>query len=40
MSKELGRQDGRACVRSMGELVPLWLSMLGDVHLVVKDWVA
>jgi hypothetical protein len=40
MSKELGRRDGRACVRSMGELVPLWLSMLGDVHLVVKDWVA
>jgi hypothetical protein len=25
------------CVRSMGELVPFWLSMLGDVHLVVKD---
>jgi hypothetical protein len=38
MSKELGRQDGR--VRSMGELVPLWLSMFGDVHLVVKDRVA
>jgi hypothetical protein len=28
------------CVRSMGELVPLWLSMPGDVHLVVKDRVA
>jgi hypothetical protein len=28
------------CVRSMGELVPLWLSMFGDVHLVVKDRVA
>jgi hypothetical protein len=27
------------CVRSMGELVPLWLSVLGDVHLIVKDWV-
>jgi hypothetical protein len=27
--------DGmNACVRSMGELVPLWLSVLGDVHLV------
>jgi hypothetical protein len=25
------------CVRSMGELIPLWLSVLGDVHLVVKD---
>jgi hypothetical protein len=24
----------------MGELVPLWLSMFGDVHLVVKDRVA
>jgi hypothetical protein len=40
MSKELGRWDGRVCVRSMGELVPLWLSMFGDVHLVVKDRVA
>jgi hypothetical protein len=28
------------CVRSMGELVPVWLSMLGVVHLVVKDRVA
>jgi hypothetical protein len=28
------------CVRSMSELVPLWLSMFGDVHLVIKDWVA
>jgi hypothetical protein len=28
------------CVRSMSELVPLWLSVLGDVHLVVKDQVA
>jgi hypothetical protein len=28
------------CVRSMGELVPLWLSVLEDVHLVVKDRVA
>jgi hypothetical protein len=34
MSKELGRWDGRVCVRSMGELVPVWLSMLGVVHLV------
>jgi hypothetical protein len=25
------------CVRSMGELVPVWLGMLGVVHLVVKD---
>jgi hypothetical protein len=25
------------CVRSMGELIPLWLSMCGGVHLVVKD---
>jgi hypothetical protein len=24
----------------MGELVPLWLSMFGDIHLVVKDRVA
>jgi hypothetical protein len=22
------------CVRSMGELVPVWLSVLGAVHLV------
>jgi hypothetical protein len=22
------------CVRSMGELVPVWLSVLGVVHLV------
>jgi hypothetical protein len=29
-----------ACVRSMGELVPLYLSLLGDVHLVVKGRVA
>jgi hypothetical protein len=28
------------CVRSMGELVPVWLSMLGVVHLVFKDRVA
>jgi hypothetical protein len=28
------------CVRSMGELVPVWLSMLGVVNLVVKDRVA
>jgi hypothetical protein len=28
------------CVRSVGELVPVWLSMLGVVHLVVKDRVA
>jgi hypothetical protein len=28
------------CVRSMGELVPVWLGMLGVVHLVVKDRVA
>jgi hypothetical protein len=28
------------CVSSIGELVPLWLSMFGDVHLVVKDRVA
>jgi hypothetical protein len=28
------------CVRSMGELVLVWLSMLGDVHLVIKDRVA
>jgi hypothetical protein len=27
------------CVRSMGELAPVWLSMLGVVHLVVKDQV-
>jgi hypothetical protein len=27
-------------VSSIGELVPLWLSMFGDVHLVVKDRVA
>jgi hypothetical protein len=39
MSKELGRRDGR-CVRSMGDFVPVWLGMLGVVHLVVKDWVA
>jgi hypothetical protein len=39
MSKELGRRDGR-CVRSIGELVPVWLGMLGVVHLVVKDRVA
>jgi hypothetical protein len=30
--------DGmEVCVRRMGELVPLWLSMFGDVHHVVKD---
>jgi hypothetical protein len=28
------------CVRSVRELVPLWLSVLGDVHLVIKDQVA
>jgi hypothetical protein len=28
------------CVRSMGELVPLWLSMFGDAHLVILDRVA
>jgi hypothetical protein len=28
------------CVRSMGELVPVWLGMLGVVHVVVKDQVA
>jgi hypothetical protein len=28
------------CDRSMGELVPVWLSMLGVVHLVVKYRVA
>jgi hypothetical protein len=28
------------CVRSMGELVPMWFSMSGVVHLVVKDPVA
>jgi hypothetical protein len=28
------------CVRGMGELVPLWLRMFEDVHLVVKDRVA
>jgi hypothetical protein len=27
-------------VRSMGELVPVWLGILGVVHLVVKDRVA
>jgi hypothetical protein len=27
-------------VRSMGELVPLWLGRFGEVHLVVKDRVA
>jgi hypothetical protein len=27
------------CVRGMGELVPVWLSMSGVVHLVTKDWV-
>jgi hypothetical protein len=25
------------CVRSMGELVPVWLNMSGVVYLVVKD---
>jgi hypothetical protein len=25
------------CVGSMGELAPVWLSMLGVVHLDVKD---
>jgi hypothetical protein len=35
------RVDGMdVCVRSMGELVPVWLSTLGVVHLVVKDRVA
>jgi hypothetical protein len=28
------------CVRSIGFLVPLWLSVLGDVYLVVKDQLA
>jgi hypothetical protein len=28
------------CVRSMDELILLWSSVLGDVHLVVKDRVA
>jgi hypothetical protein len=28
------------CVRSVGELVPVWLGMLGVVHLVIKDRVA
>jgi hypothetical protein len=28
------------CVRSVGELVPVWLGMLGVVRLVVKDRVA
>jgi hypothetical protein len=28
------------CVRSMGELVLVWLGMWGVVHLVVKDRVA
>jgi hypothetical protein len=38
MSKELGRLDGRV----LGVWVSsyLWLSMLGVVHLVVKDRVA
>jgi hypothetical protein len=39
MSKELGRRDRHVC-QVLGELVPLWLSMLGDVHLIVKDRVA
>jgi hypothetical protein len=39
MSKELGRRDGRLC-QELEDLVPLWLSVLGDVHLVVKDRVA
>jgi hypothetical protein len=25
------------CVGSMCELVPVWLSMVGVVHLVIKD---
>jgi hypothetical protein len=36
----LGCSGPHVCVRSMGEPVPVWLSVLGDVHLVVKDWVA
>jgi hypothetical protein len=28
------------CVRSMDELIPVWLSMLGVVHIVVKGRVA
>jgi hypothetical protein len=28
------------CVKGMGELVPVWVGMLGEVHLVVKDRVA
>jgi hypothetical protein len=28
------------CVRSMGELIPVWLGILGVVHIVVKDRVA
>jgi hypothetical protein len=28
------------CVRSMGKLVPVWLGLLGVVHLVIKDRVA
>jgi hypothetical protein len=39
MSKELGRRDGRVC-QEYGELVPVWLGMLGVVHPVVKDRVA
>jgi hypothetical protein len=39
MSKELGGRDGHVC-QELGKLVPLWLSVLGDIHLVVKDWVA
>jgi hypothetical protein len=29
-----------ACVRSMGELLPLWLSILEDVRPIIKDQVA
>jgi hypothetical protein len=39
MSKELGRRDGRVC-QGMGELIPVWLGILGVVHIVVKDRVA
>lgn len=29
--------DVCCCVRRLVKLVPVWLSVLGDVHLVVKD---
>jgi hypothetical protein len=40
MSGELGRRDGRVCVRSMGEARTFVVERVGDVHLVVKDRVA